>query len=386
MAVNHSKARIANIFFRLSVLISITLVLAVLTFPDVLLNGISSNLLFIGIMFLASMITALISGSLAVVYKRGKNALKKRLISLLIICVVLGAIFGGIHIHNENSFYTMTVDGIERQYKVHLPAGYSETSQYPVLFVLHGGSGSANQIQRAGGFDRVADDNGFITVYPDGLGLTNYIFHVWNSGYLKTGLSDANDTKFLYELVFQVNATYSVNSSEIYLTGHSNGGMMAYRIAAEYPNLFAAVSPVSGSIGGKGCPDCVFYTIPEPKSGVSIIHVHGRQDKNVPYEGGYAQSGFQKDTRWDISVNESVMWWVDKNNCDESPHISKSTSEHITLFEYTNGDNGSSVILVRIEEKDHMWHSMNTAVEEEKFYGDSLAEMIWNLMQNYAGI
>jgi len=280
-------------------------------------------------------------------------------------------------------YHYITIDGIKRQYRVYLPTNYESGQQVPLLLALHGGSGSAKQFESYSGFNAVAEKYGFIVVYPDGIGTFEFTIHVWNSGYLESKFEDVNDVLFLTKLIAQLKSDYSINSSLVYMTGHSNGAMMTYRMAGEHAELFAAVAPVSGSIGGKATPDSPYYQIPTPSQAISIVAVHGRQDVNVLYNGGYTESGFQVGERYDDSVNTSIQFWVDQDQCNKIPSSLNSTNNKITLDRYSNGANNTEVVLVTLNEENHFWENMNNAVSAEQFYGNSLAEMIWNLLSNY---
>src|SRR5262249_45266533 len=59
---------------------------------------------------------------------------------------------------------TIEVDGRARHYLVHEPA--NAQGPMPLVIVLHGGGGSAQQAERGSDFDEVADRNGFVVVYP----------------------------------------------------------------------------------------------------------------------------------------------------------------------------------------------------------------------------
>ena len=54
------------------------------------------------------------------------------------------------------------------------------------------------------------------------------------------------DTNEIYELIQSIATTYNVDTSRIYLTGLSMGGWGTWKLAAEHPELFAAVAPVCG--------------------------------------------------------------------------------------------------------------------------------------------
>lgn len=300
-------------------------------------------------------------------------------IGFCFVVILAGVVYSNYQLRKEFSY--ITVDNVKRQYIVHLPTDYTSNKEYPLLLALHGGSGNAKQFEDQSGFNSVADEKGFIVVYPDGLGLFEFKFHIWNSGYIPTNLDHGvNDVKFLHDLIIHLETSYSINTSRVYMTGHSNGAMMTYRMAAEYPQLFAGVASVAGSIGGKTTPTSNWYTIPKPNASVNVIEIHGLKDTNVLYNGGYSQTGYNPGQRYDDSVNQTVSFWINNNNCSTTPTIQNSTDNTISLKTYSGGINNTTVKLVTITNQNHFWENLNSEVSKEQFFGKTLSEMIWNLL------
>jgi polyhydroxybutyrate depolymerase len=81
-------------------------------------------------------------------------------------------------------------------------------------------------------------DNKAVAVFPQGqsLGTTTWNNHVMDSG--------VDDMAFLGALVDYINTNYG--TVDVYLAGHSNGGMMANRVWCENPGLFKAYISISG--------------------------------------------------------------------------------------------------------------------------------------------
>ena len=63
---------------------------------------------------------------------------------------------------------TMTTGGIEREYFVHFPATYNQSTQLPVVMALHGYSSTASGFASAYDLNTHADNNDYIIVYPQG--------------------------------------------------------------------------------------------------------------------------------------------------------------------------------------------------------------------------
>ena len=129
-------------------------------------------------------------------------------------------------------------------------------------------------VARVGDAREVAEaDNGhFVVAYPDGLD------RAWNTGggcCGTPGRTNVDDVGFITAMVSAIEHQIPVNPNRVYATGISNGGIMAYTLAC-HTTIFAAIGPDSATELGS-CP------APAP---LSVIHIHGTADKNIPYQGG----------------------------------------------------------------------------------------------------
>jgi len=117
-----------------------------------------------------------------------------------------------------------------------------------------------------------ADSGHFVVAYPDGLD------RAWNTGggcCGTPGRTNVDDIGFITAMVSAIEHQIPVNPNRVYATGISNGGIMAYTLAC-HTTIFAAIGPDSATELGS-CP------APAP---LSVIHIHGTADKNIPYQGG----------------------------------------------------------------------------------------------------
>src|SRR5437773_2226422 len=62
---------------------------------------------------------------------------------------------------------TLSVDGHERSYLLHVPRSYKEGTAIPLVLVLHGLGGSGAIVARQSDFAAQADAGGFIVAFPD---------------------------------------------------------------------------------------------------------------------------------------------------------------------------------------------------------------------------
>ncbi len=174
----------------------------------------------------------------------------------------------------------VTPDGRTRTYRLHVPAELPDRP-VPLLVALHGGTGSGAQFERSSGFDAQADARQMIVVYPDGVGSgpDETELRTWNSG-LCCGASmrkQVDDVEFVRELLDTIEQQYSIDPTHVFAAGHSNGGFMAYRLACELSDRIVAVGLQSGGLGLATC---------DPAQPVSLLHIHGTADTNVPIAGG----------------------------------------------------------------------------------------------------
>lgn len=226
----------------------------------------------------------------------------------------------------------LTVDGVGRSYRLHVP--WTRARARPLLLVLHGGFGSGRQAEQAYGWDRVADRNDFLVAYPDGW------HRAWNTGGGCCGRPAArglDDARFLEEVVRRVSSDYDVDADRIYLTGMSNGAMMAYTMACR-SSVFAAIAPVAGT-QLVSCPEA---------APVSVIHVHGLADNRVRFAGGPGEGVAQVDGP---PVEQVVATWRRIDRC-EAPTVTASGPVRTSTAVCAEG---RAVTLVTIEGAGHQW-------------------------------
>jgi len=275
----------------------------------------------------------------------------------------------------RNSFHFMMFDGRIRSYLLHIPSSYDGSNPVPVVIALHGHPGGWFDLKVSTDLDKKSDEEGFIVVYPTGhlapllerflffintlLPTFHLLGHIWNCW----DYCDIDDVGFIRALINHLDSTLNINSSRIYITGISGGGLMAYRLGSDLSDIVAAIAPIAGAIGGIWYTESTLYVIPKPTHPMSVIVFHGLQDRNLPYEGGWVNGTLRlwnTNIKVDIntnflSVNESVSFWVEHNNCNPIPKIETSPSGNIITQTYANGTNGSEVVLYTVVNGGHEW-------------------------------
>ena len=244
--------------------------------------------------------------------------------------------------------HTLTFDGRQRTYILHLPASFDAGQPLPLVFDFHGGGGNSQTQLRTSGFNALADEKTFIVVYPDGSGLLGDKLLTWNGGTccgyaVKQSIDDVG---FVRAVLADVASTYKVDLKRVYATGLSNGGIFSYRLACDASDIFAAIGPVSGTLNLSPC---------EPKEPVSVIDFHGTADEHLPYNGGVGDKSLAGVPF--ASVKDSIDFWVKFDRCPATPQTEKfSDIQHDV---YSNCSNGTSVELYTILGGKHAWPGGN---------------------------
>lgn len=174
-----------------------------------------------------------------------------------------------------------TPDGYTRHFRLYVPSSLSSQTPVPLLVALHGGMGTSTQFARNSGFDSLAESNRFIVVYPDGIG--NHAegsgLQTWNGGYCcgPAAANSVDDVGFIRAVINRVRTQFTIDPDRTYAAGHSNGAIMAYRLACELSDLIVGIGLQAGSLGVDAC---------NPSRPVAVIHLHGTADTNHPIAGG----------------------------------------------------------------------------------------------------
>jgi len=227
----------------------------------------------------------------------------------------------------DYDFNIITKDGLERHYILHVPdvnyihkIGY-DNKKLPLVIVLHGTYGTGKKMQIGLGFDKYADEYGFLVAYPDAYKINRRKTARWNDGRetLKSSEMGIDDVSFIKEMINHIDTKTAVDKNNIFATGASNGGIMTYRLGCEASDIFAAIAPVIGNIAdSKNLTGESFYDKCKPTNPISILAINGDEDPFIPFNGGevckdvpdrLCEGGFV------VSVEESVNKFVLSNGC-----------------------------------------------------------------------
>lgn len=208
----------------------------------------------------------------------------------------------------------ITVNNIIRKYLVYRPSGM--TTVNAVITVLHGGGGFGLGVAEIGAhplsvFRTIADNDKFLVVFPEG-SLDIQGNPGWNdcrsddvSG------SQGDDITFLKQLNAKLQSELNVNSTKMYLTGTSNGALMTYSYAFQFPETIKAIAVSSGNL--PQFPESGLCTngstIPLP-----ILITHGTSDPAMPANGGcVADIGGNCNRGKVVSQTATINYWLQRN-------------------------------------------------------------------------
>jgi len=238
---------------------------------------------------------------------------------------------------------TLTVAGRQRIVIVHVPAGYSGSTQVPLVLNMHGSGTTAADQEAFTAMDSTADSDGFVVAYPQGLIPEGSGFD-WNVpgvplvGGRPVPAGAADDVTFLTTLVHVLEQRYCIDGSRVYATGFSGGSRITSQLACDASGTFAAVAPVSGLRRPLPCPT---------SRAVPVLTFHGTADPVDPYNG-------KGQAYWTYSVPRAAEDWALQDRCAQAPTTSQP-APGVTLTRYTACAGGATVELYTISGEGHEW-------------------------------
>jgi polyhydroxybutyrate depolymerase len=227
-----------------------------------------------------------------------------------------------------------------RTYRLHLPATYRGDKPLPVVLAFHGYGGSAADMETSSGFSALADLQGILAVYPQGLLFPGDHLPFWASaGPVDAGI---DDIRFVSQVLDDLQRTLCVAPMRIYATGFSNGGGMTGYLACRLSGRIAAFAPAAGN----------FYAVPggcTPSRPAPILDFHGTADPVVPYSGIPAAQNPQ----WPLpSIPKWLEGWATRDGCTGGPAIFLRVPG-VTGEQWTRCRDGADVIHYRLENGGH---------------------------------
>ena len=139
---------------------------------------------------------------------------------------------------------------------------------------------------------------GVLGVFPDGVDGS------W--GHVGSPSQDRDELAFLDEVMADLEARFDLDPTRRWVSGHSQGGSMAWDAACYRGDHFTGLMPNAGAF---------WEPLPEtcPAGPMTLRHTHGTNDRTVPLEGRAIGRWQQGD------VFEGLAIWRAVNGCAEAP-------------------------------------------------------------------
>ena len=259
----------------------------------------------------------------------------RRVALLLALCLVAACAPVATGFAPGASLHRINVGGVDRVYRLYVPDGLPPSA--PLVVMLHGWTGSAEQAERQYGWNGKADSAKFVVAYPDGVGES------WNvdSCCGKAKDDKVDDVGFITAAVHNITDNLDIDTSRIYAAGISNGGIMAYKLACN-TSLFAAIGPDAATMLSP-CP------APHP---TSVLHIHGTDDRLVRYDGRPGTVlPIQTMTPPDVNA-----FWRNVDQCEQPA----TTVDGDLTTSVASCPSGRSVELITVAGGEHDWPSFAT--------------------------
>lgn len=217
---------------------------------------------------------------------------------------------------------SVTVGDETRSFRLHIPE--EGRGPFPLVLSIHGYRSNAAQQEKLSGFSALADREGFIVLYPDGV----------DDKWRFAGRTDA-DVKFLLAAIEAVAAKAPVDRNRIYSTGISNGAQMSWRLACDAPDVFAAFGFVSGA----------YLEVCNPPPRHPLIIFHGTADRLLSYE---SKGPF-------MGVRDFAIRWASGSGCNPASSGEIVYQKGDATGERFRCQSGHEVDLYTLQGKGHSW-------------------------------
>ncbi len=268
----------------------------------------------------------------------------------------------------------LTDQGISRSYSIYTPKSYNPNRPMPLVLVFHGDGGSGKSISDVSKFNEKAEQQGFIAVYPDGIN------HKWHLR--KNNTNNIDDIAFVNNLISHLQQVRNIDSSRIYATGFSKGGILTQALACVLPDKFAAFASVAGSLPISFEQQC------QPQSPVSMLMINGTNDHSVLYQGDKPN---QKGAL--ASIPKVTDFWRNQNNCRDGNNIADATNEKdnknnsVQTYSYSCSK-GSEVVQLAVVNGGHIWYGGASDDESVNKFNQKLGlnstQEIWNFFERHS--
>ena len=259
----------------------------------------------------------------------------------------------------NDALYTLTVNGMEREYRLTVPQAQAGVP-LSVMVAFHGGGGAYEDFPQEEAFRSLGAEQGVIMAYPRGTLVAP------NEGEWQLNTSDdmMHDINFINALLDDLSTRYCVDITRLYATGYSLGSMFIYEVACQMNERFAAVASFAGTmpVSPNSC---------EMVNKLPVMHIHGTADSIIPYSDEWGWKSWSSvGTMMDIP--QLLEFWGDQNGCQDVDWTDNSDGRHVV---YDGCEGGVRVEHHRLDDQGHLW--------PETIEDVATTEVIWNFVSEF---
>ena len=293
----------------------------------------------------------------------------------------------------DGIFKCIDHEGLSRCWQTHIPDDLDPTESVPLIIDMHGYASDSTAHRKLSSFDTIADEEGAIVIYPDGVLGLNMVWDLeenqaWNAGWCcaHSAREGIDDVGFIEKIVNISVGIHNIDSSRIYASGWSNGCAMSQRLAMESSHIFAAV----------GCMAMYLVTEHlEEYSPIPVMEVHGFLDQVVLYETTALSVPFHEDMwtnaeAYDTGAIENIYEWADYNRCP-GPLETLELNDLYSIQGFQDCENGTSIRLMTIYAAQHNPYSND--VDDGSIIGSGFigtrglvesSHIVWDFISQYS--
>ena len=289
-------------------------------------------------------------------------------------------------------------NGGQRTFTVHVPSSYDGTRQVPLVLAFHGLGMNGVAMEGLTLMDLTSERNGFIVVYPDGVG------NRWNDGSAR-GSNGMDDVAFVVDLIAYLSQKFKIDPRHIHACGISNGGYFAQRLGCELSDRIASIGVISATATVAVCSNC------HPRRSMPVVMYLGTEDPLVPREGeskelgklgealgisgipGAAINSTIAKVGGIYTASETAEFWAKINNCSSHPREERMPDRSardgckVTRETYGGGSGGSEVVVYTIEGGGHNWPGGSGALAQDVLgvttFDISASDVCWQFFQSH---
>jgi len=271
---------------------------------------------------------------------------RPRILGAVLACIGLPVVLTvteamSFHLRNRSNG-TIVSSGQKREYVLHVPRSYDNSTPTALVISLHGAALWGAAQQEISQWNEVAEREGLIVVYPSALGE-----HGPRAWHVDEGSGLMKDVTFIAELIDTLQAAYNIDPARIYANGLSNGGGMAFVLSCALSNRIAAIGMVAAAqtLPWEWCSD---------DRAVPMISFHGTADLQVPYNGGQGSLVILRLGPAFPAVPTWTANWAERNQCESNP-VETAVAIDVARIEYRDCDGSTGVVLYTIHGGGHTW-------------------------------